>query len=412
MKDRLKVLFFFVSLSLFVIFSTVDNSATAQTAEATKSVVGNKSAVIIGVPLPLTGDRGTLGLMMKNSCEMARETINKEGGINGRPLEIVYGDDKNKTSVGKEVVRKLVGESKAVMLLGGATSNPTYAMARVAQKLDVPFLVSTASVDKLTQQGWNNIFRLNPPISEYTRGLEDFWLKNFKPKSLAIIHENGMYGTNAAFRMLEFCSNNSIELRAIFNYDKWYGADAAHFQPMLEELREEPPDVLFMVSYLKDAVTLVKEIQKTNLNSLLCGAAGGFTQEEFVKRAGDAANNLVTATLWSERALYPGAKEYFDRYVKLYSSEPDYHGAEAYAAVLVAANALRRAESSLQSKDIREALKQTDMMTPFGPVKFYSYEGFERQNSIRTLVLQIIDGKFQTIWPPEFASTKFVPPTR
>jgi branched-chain amino acid transport system substrate-binding protein len=411
MKNKPKVLFLLIVLSLFILFPTLDNSATAQTAEAAQSVAEGKSPVIIGVPLPLSGARETLGMMMKNSCEMAKETINKEGGINGRPLKIVYADDQNRASVGKEVIKRLVLDSKAIMLLGGATSNPTYAMAKVAQKLDVPFLVSTASVDKLTQQGWNNIFRLNPPISEYTRGLEDFWLKNFKPKSLAIIHENGMYGTNAAFRMLEFCSNNSIRLRAIFNYDKWYGADAAHFQPMLSELTEEPPDVIFMVSYLKDGVTLVKEIQKSKLKSLLCGAAGGFTQEEFVKRAGNAANNLVTATLWSERALYPGAKEYFGRYVKLYSSEPDYHGAEAYSAVLVAANALRRAES-LQSKDIREALKQTDMMTPFGPVKFYSYEGFERQNSIRTLVLQIIDGKFHTIWPPEFASTEFVPPTR
>jgi len=411
MKDRLKVLFFLVSLSLFVIFSTVDNSATAQTAKTAKSVAEGKSPVIIGVPLPLSGDRETLGLMMKNSCEMAKETVNKEGGINGRSLEIVYADDENKTSVGKDVIKRLVLDSKAIMLLGGATSNPTYAMAKVAQKLDVPFLVSTASVDKLTQKGWNNIFRLNPPASEYTRGLEDFWLKNIKPKSMAIIHENGMYGTNAAFRMLEFCKDNGIELRGMFDYDKWYGADAAHFRPMLEQLTEEPPDVIFMVSYLKDGVTLVKEIQKSNLKSLLCGAAGGFTQEEFIKRAGDAANNLVTATLWSERALYPGAREYFDRYVKLYASKPDYHGAEAYSAILVAADALRRAES-LRPKDIRAALEKTDMMTPFGPVNFYSYKGFERQNSVRTLVLQIIDGKFETIWPPELASAKFVPPAK
>jgi branched-chain amino acid transport system substrate-binding protein len=411
MKDRLKVLFFLVSLSLFVIFSTVDNPATAQTAKTAKSVAEGKSPVIIGVPLPLSGDRETLGLMMKNSCEMAKETVNKEGGINGRSLEIVYADDENKTSVGKDVIKRLVLDSKAIMLLGGATSNPTYAMAKVAQKLDVPFLISTASVDKLTQKGWNNIFRLNPPASEYTRGLEDFWLKNIKPKSMAIIHENGMYGTNAAFRMLEFCKDNGIELRGMFDYDKWYGADAAHFKPMLEQLSEEPPDVIFMVSYLKDGVTLVKEIQKSNLKSLLCGAAGGFTQDEFIKRAGGAASHLVTATLWSERALYPGAREYFDRYVKLFASQPDYHGAEAYSAVLVAADALRRAES-LRPKDIRAALEKTDMMTPFGPVNFYSYGGFERQNSVRTLVLQIIDGKFETIWPPELASAKFVPPAK
>lgn len=409
MKARGKIICFFLMFFLFLIFAPLDFSAIAQTGQTSKSEAESTSPVIIGMPLPLSGARASLGLMMKNSCEMAKETINKEGGIKRRPLKIVYADDENKASVGKEVVKKLISDSKAIMLIGGATSNPTYAMAKVAQDLNVPFLVSTASVDKLTKKGWNNIFRLNPPVSEYTRGLEDFWLKNLKPKSMAIIHENGMYGTNGAFKMLEFCKDNGIELRALLDYDKWTQADAEHFHRMLTPLTEEPPDLIFMVSYLKDGVALVKQIRALKIKSLLCGAAGGFTQEEFIKRAGDDANRLVTATLWSERALYPGAREYYDQYVKLYSSRPDYHGAESYSAVLVAADALRRAESH-RPESIRAALEQTSMTTPFGPVKFYSYEGFERQNRVRTLVLQIIEGRFETIWPPEFASAKFIPP--
>jgi branched-chain amino acid transport system substrate-binding protein len=49
-------------------------------------------------------------------------------------------------------------------------------------------------------------------------------------------------------------------------------------------------------------------------------------------------------------------------------------------------------------------------MTPFGPVKFYSYEDFERQNSVNTLVLRFINGKFETIWPLDAASARFVLP--
>jgi branched-chain amino acid transport system substrate-binding protein len=75
----------------------------------------------------------------------------------------------------------------------------------------------------------------------------------------------------------------------------------------------------------------------------------------------------------------------------------------------VAADALRRAES-FSSKDIRTSLSKTYMKTPFGPVKFYSYDDFERQNIINTMVLQIIKGKFETIWPPAIASAQFVPP--
>jgi branched-chain amino acid transport system substrate-binding protein len=107
--------------------------------------------------------------------------------------------------------------------------------------------------------------------------------------------------------------------------------------------------------------------------------------------------------------LYTGAKEYHTQYVKRYGEPPDYHGAEAYSALLVASDALKRA-TSLTPKSIRDALNRTYLITPFGPVKFYSYEDFERQNSINTLVLQIIDGNFETIWPPAFASGMFKSP--
>jgi branched-chain amino acid transport system substrate-binding protein len=368
------------------------------------------SPVIVGVPLPLSGNLKEFGTMMRNSFEMAGDSVNKLGGINGRPLELVYVDTQGKEALGEDVVKKLVIDYRSIMLVGGYSSSPTYVMARTAQKLDVPFLISTASADKITQKGWKNIFRLSPPISEYTKGMEDFWIKNFKPKSMAIVYEDSMFGTNGAMRMMSFCTDNAIEVSALISYDR-AKASQIFFRPLLAPLTEEIPDVIYMISYLEDGVALVKTIRELKLNSLLCGGAGGFTLEEFVKRAGDSANYLLTATLWSEHLLFPGAKEYYQRYVKLYGVEPDYHGAEAYSALLVAADALKRAKS-LSPRDIRSALNKTFMMTPFGPVKFYSYEDFERQNSVRTLVLQILNGRFETVWPPDLATSQFAPPAQ
>jgi branched-chain amino acid transport system substrate-binding protein len=389
-------------------WATLVVSTTPEAGIAAQRTAKDTSPVIVGVPLPLSGNLEEFGTMMRNSFEMARDSINKLGGINGRPLELVYVDTQGKEALGEDVVKKLVIDYKAIMLVGGYSSSPTYVMARTAQKLDVPFLICTASADKITQKGWKNIFRLNPPISEYTKGLEDFWIKNFKPKSMAIIYESSMFGTNGAMRMMSFCEDNAIEVRALIGYDR-KRASRTYFRPMLAPLTEETPDVIYMISYLEDAVALVKTTRELKISSLLCGGAAGFALEEFVKRAGDSANYLLTATLWSEHLLYPGAKEYFDRYVKIHTAEPSYHGAEAYSALLVAADALRRAES-LDPKDIRLALKKTFVITPFGPVKFYSYEDFERQNSVRTLVLQILNGRFEAVWPPDLARSQFVPP--
>ncbi len=391
MKNKFKRLIFFV-------FAIV-TAASLSIGEA------SQEPIIIGVPLPLTGNLKEFGLMMKNSFEMAQASINEAGGINGRPVNIVFADDEGKVASVKPAFDKLTA-SKPAMLVGGYASDPTYQMAKMAEKKNLPFVICTASADKITQRGWKNIYRLNPPISEYTKGLEDFWIKIYKPKSMAIINENSMFGTGGAIRMIEFCQERAIEIRAHINYDRNMAINPSYLTSLLAPLTEEPPDVIYMVAYLNDAVALVKQLQALNINSLLCGGAGGFTLEEFIIRVGSSANNLMTASLWSEHVRYPGAAEYYAHYLEHYHKSPDYHGAEAYSALLVAAEALKRSKS-LSPQDIRHALNQIYMMTPFGPVKFYSYEDFERQNSVNTLVLQIHNGKFETIWPPDVASATF-----
>ena len=394
MKPTFKLLFCLVILS-----AIAANLASPVTGSASEPL-------IIGIP---HSEAYTYANMMKNSFEMALEMINKKGGIKGRSLKLVYANDQGKPKPGEKAIIELVEKNGAVMLVGAYQSSNTIYMARIAYKLDRPLLVSTAADDRITQRKWKNVYRLNPPAQGYTNGLEDFFLNKIKPKSMAIVYENSPYGTSGAIQMMWFCRGNDIDLRAIEPYHK-ERLSPDYFKRIVARLKEAPPDVIYMVSYLKDGALLVKTIRESKLNSLLVGGAGGFTSQKFITTTGANANHLLTATLWTPQLQYPGTKEYYDQYTKKYATAPDYHGAEAYSALLVAADVLKRADS-YSPEDIRAALDKTDLMTPFGPVKFTSYENFERQNSLPTQVLQIINGKFECVWPRELATTDFaVPP--
>lgn len=117
----------------------------------------------------------------------------------------------------------------------------------------------------------------------------------------------------------------------------------------------------------------------------------------------------MTAALWSPRLPYPGATDYYDRYVERYKEAPDYHGAEAYAAVLVAADVLERAES-FTPEATRSALNDTNLETLFGQVRFLAYDKFERQNNTPTVVLKVADSKFEFVWSENFAATSLSTP--
>ena len=366
--------------------------------------------LIIGI---LHSEKFPYSTMMKNSFEMALEVTNKKGGIKGRPIKLVYANDQGKREPGEKAVKDLINNNKAIMLVGAYQSSNTVYMARIADELNTPFLICTAADDNITQMKWRNVYRLNPPASEYAKGLEDFLLKKIKPKSMTIIYEDSPFGTAVALRMILFCNENQINIRGVEPYPR-EKLRADYFQVILTRVKKTPPDVLYMVSYLEDAALLTKMIRDSKINSLLCGGAGGFTHQKFLSQSilskpGDFANHLLTATLWTHQLKYPKTKTYYDEYTKRYSIPPDYHGAEAYSALLVAADALKRAES-FRPESIRTALNNTNMTTPFGPVKFLSYAKFERQNSISTQVLQVINGRFECIWPKEHMTARFVQP--
>lgn len=407
MKDtstRFRILLAVFFLPVVIILPT-GNPASAAAEQASTKEAADTTPVVIGVAHYA---KFSFAAMMKNAFELAREKINKEGGIKGRPIKLVYADDQGKPKAGEKVVSDLVDKHGAVMLVGGYSSSNTVYMAGMAEYLDRPFLISTAADDRITQRKWKNVFRINPPASGYTQGLEEFFLNAIKPESIAIVYENSPYGTGGALRMMWFCRENGIEIRKILPYHR-ERTNPAYIQRILSPLQDEPPDVIYMVSYLKDAIAMVREIRAMKIKSLLVGGAGGFTHPDFITKAGEDANLVLTATLWFPELKYPGIRQYCDEFTDSYGMIPDYHAAEAYSALLVAADALRQADS-VSPQSIRAALDKTDMITPFGPVKFSSFEKYERQNNLPTQVLQVINGKLECVWPRNLATATFVPP--
>ncbi len=347
--------------------------------------------------------------MMKNSFTLALTAINRQGGINGRMLKLVYADDGGDKWQGIRAVEDLILNKKVAMLTGGYSSTNTLAMTQRADDLNTPFLVSTASDDRITRRKRKNIFRLNPPASEYAQGLEQLMQQTLRPKSMAIVYENSPFGTSGATQMMWFCRENDIEITAIIPYHKERAAEG-YFDRLLKPVRRNPPQMMYLVAYKRDGVWMVQRIRAARITSHLLGGAGGFTHPEFIKAAGAASSFMMTASLWWPDLPYPLARRYARVYRNTYKNEmPDYHGAEAYSALMVAADALRRAKS-LRAADIRSAMGQTRMGTPFGHVAFTSYNGFERQNRQSTLVLQALNGRYECVWPPDLSMAHLVVP--
>jgi branched-chain amino acid transport system substrate-binding protein len=360
----------------------------------------------VGIVLPLTGGEAKFGEIEKQSFDMALAEINGAGGIKGKKLEFIIEDDTGRPEVGRSVVEKLINKDKVVMMGGGYSSSVTYAVAGVCQQNQMPFLVNTGSADKITTSGWDWVFRLNPPVSQYASALESLLKEVIKPKTVAILHENSLFGTSGAKSFEKSCG--AMGIKVVMN--EGYEAGGIDFKPVLVKVKELNPDAVYMISYIMDASLLMKQSKELKLTpKMFIGGAAGFTLPEFHQNAGIASEDVISATLWHQVVPYPGAMEYYEKFVAKYNKPTEYHGAEAYAAAYVIANVLKRAKS-FKNTDIQKALAETNLMTMFGRIKFVSYGNYKNQNNLPTYVVQWQRGKLELVWPADLATKKMIYP--
>jgi branched-chain amino acid transport system substrate-binding protein len=360
----------------------------------------------LGIPLPLTGTNAKFGEIEKKSYEIAMEEINAKGGVKGKKIILEFEDSQGKPEVARSIVERLIDVKKQPVIFGEYSSSCSKAIAAVAEERKTPYLVVTGATDDITQQNYKYVFRLNPTNAYYAKGLMSFLNTVVKPKTIAILYESSDFGTSGAEDMVNQAKKAGMQVLVKEQYEK----GAVDFRPILSKVKSVKPDVIYMVSYVMDAALLMRQIKELRIDAkLYAGGAAGFAIPEFIQNAKEASELVMTATLWSPQIAYPGAKQFAEKYNKLYQEYPSYHGAEAYSALYVVKDVLGRAKS-WKTDDIRAAFRATDMMTAFGPVKFEDKDGYTNQNFMDTLVMQVIKGKHETIWPEKYASVKYVYP--
>jgi len=358
------------------------------------------------IPLPLTGKPAKFGEIMKKSYEMAAEEINAKGGVKGKKIALSFEDSNGKPEIARSIVEKLIDSKKQPIIVGEYTSACAKAVASVAEERKTPYLVVASADDDITQKNYKYVFRQNQVNAHYGDAVVDFLKTVVKPKTIAILFESSAFGTSGADAM----EKDSASFGAKVVLKEKFETGAIDFKPLLSKVKAAQPDVIYTVAYANEAQLIMKQAKELRIDAkLYAGGAAGFAIPEFIKGAQDAAEYVVSATLWTPQLKYPGAREFADKYKAKYNDYPSYHGASAYAALFVTADALNRAKNWTPDA-IRDALKATNLKTAYGPVKFEDKEGYQNQNFHETFAIQVQKGEFETVWPKSHASKPYVYP--
>jgi branched-chain amino acid transport system substrate-binding protein len=362
-------------------------------------VAAHAAKVKIGFINSITGPEAPIGENITNGVSLAIEDLKKKG-IN---VDLLKEDDTGKPQISMSAMEKLSGEGIAGVV-GPYTSACANAVAKLAEKYKVPEVIPAAAKEEITRQGYKWVFRLNAPADKYASVIIDAALGMGKPKTIAFIYENTDFGTSTVNSAKAYAALKGIRVVA----DEPYSKGSPDYRSTLTKIKAQKPDLIFMVSYVADAILLMRQSREIGLQpQAFLGGGAGFTTAQFAKET-DISNYVLSSTQWTKDAKWPGARDFFNRYKAKFGKEPTYHAACGYESMMILAETAAKAGGDREKT--RAGLKSGSWDGIMGNVKFDDYDGFNNQNNHQMLVEQIQHGVYETVFPKQYAARKAIYP--
>lgn len=358
--------------------------------------------VKVGVINSLSGNFASFGERYKAGMQLALKEINENGGINGQKLEILAQDDRSDAQSALAALESL-NKDKVSLIIGSYASGITGPLSKVAARQKIPLIVLGSADDSITKPGSPWVFRAKHNSTIVTNAYYDYFddlnKKNNKLNKVVIMHGNGAWPTSIAKESETQAKKRGYEVIGIQSYDQ----GTTDFRPILNKFRSADPDILLTSSYADDGIAIARQLKEIGLNPKVVAIDTASSVSSFIKQVGSASENIVSAVSWSPDVKYEGASQLYKNLKVSINGEPSFYEAEGYLTLTIAADALRRAKST-DREAVRDALQKTNLKTSVTDVKFENYDGFQGQNPIKSLIVQIQNGEHVTVYPGNLGS--------
>ena len=369
--------------------------------------------LLLGLSLSLSGAYAAMGRQAEAAVKLFVDDLNAAGGVNvgGRAheLDLRCFDDESDVRRCAEIYRALCGGERVHLLLGPYSSRLARVAAPIAEATGMMMLNHGGADDGLYTQGLRMLVGVLTAASDYfvpfARLLTElkFWRKR-----LAIVTAATPFASDVGAGLERACHERPARwhgVRVRVKYRGDFARDEA-LARLLRALKRNRVNALAAAGSFAQDVALMRAAVAAdpNLPVLACVAAGvhGFGAE-----LGEAAEGIVGPSQWEAHAhiapeLGPPPDDFARRMRKSGFPDCDYIAAQAYAAGLIGAAAIRECDS-LEQPRLRAAIGEMRTSTLFGDFAIDRVTG--RQIAHRMLLVQWHMGRKEIIAPPSHAET-------
>ena len=318
----------------------------------------------IGSAGVISGDLAPYGISALRGVEIAIEDINAKGGILGKQIELLVGDDVCKPEVSVNMATKLISDG-AQMIVGHVCSGATIAANKLYKDAHLLVVSPASTNDDLTLTGEHpNFFRTIAYDGAQATLMTNFVKNELKAKTVALIHDKGDYGKGQMeLAKARFEALGGVEIVLL----EGVTTGAVDFSAIVQKIKRSKAEVTMWGGYHSDASKIAQLLNKKRVDTIFFGG-DGIIGDNFTNLAGKYAEG-VYATGPNDTSSNPLYKELAAKHQKKYNEDPGTFFYNGYACVQALAMAAEKA-GSLDYDKMRAAMFEIKVDSPLGPIGF------------------------------------------
>lgn len=339
----------------------------------------------IGAPLTLTGKLASYGEDIMKGADLAVNEINSKGGINGRPIKIIYEDTKTETAVAVTAVTKLVEIDKVSIIIGPAASGELLAVAPYTEKNKVILFTPITGSDEVTTAG-GFVFRNRETSGLHSKRMAAY-LAGRGINNIGVIFASAANAISYKKKFIE--TFESLDGKIVLALE--YSPSQTDFKTEIEKIKGSNAQAVYISPMSGvDSGLIAKQLKESGFNGIITGALA-LDSPEFFKSAGTASEGaLVTSSAFD--ASNPEIKAYSESYKVRYGKESNYVAANAYDAVYILKKAIEKCDGNEKDTEcIRDYLYTVRDYPGVGGTTTFDSNG----DVVKPLMIKVAkDGRF------------------
>jgi len=371
----------------------------------------------IGISMSVTGRFERPAGYLFEGHKLWEKHVNQRGGIQGRPVKLVFYDDKSDPAEAIKLTRRLATVDRVDFLFSPYGSELTAAVASVIEELGVPAIasiVATVGPWQGKNAKWMTQFSSTAPL--YLMGSVDLAIERAEAKNIAILYEDTPFPVGVADGLRARAKERGLKILMDEKYDK----ALTDWSPLVSKARSLGAEFLAGGGYYPAAVGIARAAAGIGYRLKLLALVVGAADPKFVKDLGLLAEGVAGSDIWLPSVKTRGfvvegatiANEDFVRsYREEFKRDPEYWSAAGYGAGQLLGRAIneslkraRKADRNLIRDFLFSYLGET-IYGDYGVVKLGQADA-GMQVRKQHFVIQWQKGKKEVVWPRELASAE------